>query len=233
MIAVLSAALTAYLLVPPAPLRRLRPPAVAAVEARVPARYTLPQRLLASAGACAAVMLLVPGVAGTVLAVAAGVGLAWWLGRMRPKEDQRAARDELPEALDFLAVCIESGATPVAAVEIVSNVSPPATASLLAKVSAHLAVGRTPEEAWEALREHPVWGLPARDLMRSARSGTGLVEILHAHAEDARAAKRDAELKSARTAGVKSVIPLMACFLPAFILVGVVPIIAALILDFL
>jgi hypothetical protein len=33
---------------------------------------------------------------------------------------------------------------------------------------------------------------------------------------------------AARTAGVRAVIPLVACFLPAFILLGVVPVVAGL-----
>lgn len=52
------------------------------------------------------------------------------------------------------------------------------------------------------------------------------------HAEDARQESRDQALKQARTVGVRSVIPLMACFLPAFVLIGVVPIIAGLIQGF-
>ena len=39
-------------------------------------------------------------------------------------------------------------------------------------------------------------------------------------------------VKEARKVGVRSVVPLMACFLPAFILVGVVPIVAGLLRDF-
>ena len=83
-------------------------------------------------------------------------------------------------------------------------------------------------QAWSELADDEVWGPVARDVARSARSGTSLVEVLYVHADEARLARREVTLQRARTAGVRSVVPLMACFLPAFILVGVVPIIAGL-----
>lgn len=154
-------------------------------------------------------------------------------GFLRLPNDDRLARAELPEALEFLSVCLESGATSMAAVETVASISPPTTQQVLQQVASHLAVGRTPEDAWAALGDHPVWGEASRELARSARSGTALAEVLVAHAEDARQERRDAELRRARSVGVKSVLPLMACFLPAFILVGVIPIIGALIQQFI
>jgi pilus assembly protein TadC len=60
-----------------------------------------------------------------------------------------------------------------------------------------------------------------------------LADGLRAHADDARTEARDAAVKAARTVGVRSVVPLMTCFLPAFVLVGVVPIIASLLGDLL
>lgn len=156
-------------------------------------------------------------------------GWEWLRDRLWGRDGPRTIASEQPDALDFLAVCLRAGATPIAAARTVADVSPDATASLLRGVSAHLEVGRTPEEAWGSLAEHPVWGAAARDLVRSSRSGTTLIDVLHTHAEDARAAAHDAHTKRAKSVGVKSVLPLMACFLPAFILIGVVPIIGALI----
>ena len=76
--------------------------------------------------------------------------------------------------------------------------------------------------------EHEAWGPVARDVARSAKSGTSLVEVLQAHSDEARLVAEEVALQRARTAGVRSVVPLVACFLPAFVLVGVVPIIAGL-----
>ncbi|NHB85425.1 hypothetical protein G7085_14540 [Tessaracoccus sp. HDW20] len=72
----------------------------------------------------------------------------------------------------------------------------------------------------------------ARDVARAERSGTALADVLRTHAEDARRDCHDEAQKAARRVGVRSVVPLMVCFLPAFILVGVVPIIAGLLSGF-
>jgi pilus assembly protein TadC len=149
----------------------------------------------------------------------------------RPAIGQRLI-DEAPAALEFLAVCLDAGAPVPRAVETVADVSPSATAALLRRVLAHLDVGRSHDEAWGELREHRVWGLPAREFIRSARSGTALASALRAHADDARRASGEAATKRARTVGVKSVAPLMACFLPAFVLIGVIPVIASLLVGF-
>ena len=95
-------------------------------------------------------------------------------------------------------------------------------------MAAHLALGRAGPLAWEELRADQSWARVAADVARAERSGTSLAAVLRVHAEDARQEARDAATKKARTVGVRSVIPLMACFLPAFVLVGVVPIVGSL-----
>ncbi|MHA6512692.1 type II secretion system F family protein [Tessaracoccus sp. Z1128] len=160
-------------------------------------------------------------------------GLTFWgLGFAAPRPDWAVAADELPDALDFLSVCLRVGLPTSRAVADVAGVSPPTTRRLLERVGAELALGRAGPDAWQPLRGHPVWGRPAMDIMRAERSGTSLVGILTDHAEDARQGMRDRAAKRARTVGVRSVVPLMACFLPAFMAVGVVPIIASLMQGF-
>lgn len=154
------------------------------------------------------------------------------LGRRRRPPEMTHLRNELPAALEFLAVCLDAGQPVSGAVQTVARVSPPATQRLLSEVAAQLALGRAGPQAWEELRTHPVWGPAAADVIRSERSGISLTGVLRLHAEDARQEARDDALKAARTVGVRSVIPLMVCFLPAFILIGVVPIIAGLLGNF-
>lgn len=224
----LLAGLVVWLLWPASPLSRLAPRR--AVGDDRPTRrpgYPLRWRVAAALALGAAVWLLLPE--HLLLAPLAAAGAFVGVGRLRPPAVRDAAHDELGEALDFLAVCLEAGAPVQQAVATVADVSRPATQALLRRVLAHLEVGRAPEEAWAGLHDHPAWRLPSKDLVRSVRSGTSLVEALRLHAADARAEARDAAVKRARTVGVKSVLPLMVCFLPAFVLVGVVPIIASLI----
>ncbi|MFZ2260527.1 MAG: type II secretion protein F, partial [Luteococcus japonicus] len=68
-----------------------------------------------------------------------------------------------------------------------------------------------------------------RDLARSSETGSAAARVLRQHAQDLRVAVRDAQLGRARAVGVRSVLPLMACFLPAFLLTGVVPVVAGLV----
>lgn len=190
--------------------------------------------------------------------VAAAV-LAWWapppLSRLEPRSSplpgwvgkvwgwaakrcsgrrkvNRAVVRELPETLDLLAVCLEAGAPMTNAIATVAAVSQPATAAILHGIDAQLQVGRDPQDAWGSLADHPDWGPPARDAARSARSGTSLVECLRVHADEARRRRREQETKRARSVGVKSVQPLALCFLPAFVLIGVVPLVASLLGTF-
>ena len=158
----------------------------------------------------------------------------WWAARRRSgrrKTDRDVVR-ELPETLDLLAVCLEAGAPMTNAIATVAEVSPSATAAILHGIDAQLQVGRDPQDAWGSLAGHPDWGPPARDAARSARSGTSLVECLRVHADEARRRRREQETKQARSVGVKSVQPLALCFLPAFVLVGVVPLVASLLGTF-
>ena len=164
------------------------------------------------------------------------VGKAWnWVAKRRSGSGKmnRAVVRELPETLELLAICLEAGAPMASAITTVASVSPPATATILRGVDAQLQVGRDPQDAWGSLADHPDWGPPARDAARSARSGTGLVECLRVHADEARRRRREQETKRARSVGVKSVQPLALCFLPAFVLIGVVPLVASLLDTFL
>lgn len=140
---------------------------------------------------------------------------------------------QLPEALDLLAACLEAGLPMVTAVATVAEASPPATRALLVGIAADMRLGRVGGLAWGELHAHKVWGRVAGELARAERSGLALADGLRTQAEDARAQAREAAMTAARTVGVRSVVPLMACFLPAFVLVGVVPIVASLIGDFL
>ncbi|MDO5083975.1 type II secretion system F family protein [Arachnia propionica] len=155
---------------------------------------------------------------------------SWWRrGRGDKDRSSASVAAELPQTLELMAVCLESGATLTGAVTTLRELSPPATAEVLGGVVAALHVGRDPTKAWLTLAEHPAWGPPARDLARALRSGTGMAESLRVHAEEVRRRRREAAMRAARAVGVKSVQPLMACFLPAFVLLGVVPLVASLV----
>ena len=56
-------------------------------------------------------------------------------------------------------------------------------------------------------------------------SGASVADALHRLAEDLRVTQRAALEARARSVGVKAALPLGVCLLPAFILVGVVPLV--------
>lgn len=198
-----------------------------------------PLRLLYAAVAGVAALVLIPGSRGVAAfgITAALVHLS--TRRMVSPEVRRTRRElteELPECLSLLAGVLAVGSPLRVAVAEVASVSPSATRSLLESVAGHIQVGRGEDEAWQAVVDDPVaapvWGPAARDLARNAHSGAAVVDLLRRHAADARAERAGDVEKRARTVGVQSVMPLMVCFLPAFVLVGVVPIIAGLVGQF-
>lgn len=227
------AALAAWLLIPhpAATLNRIRSPGRSVLPALITGRPgALPLRrrvLLGGAGALLAIALI-DGPWGLVLAAGAWVLILVGSGHLIPAPRVEQWRDQLPDTLDFLAVCLEAGLPMRAALETVAEVAPEPTRRLLVSSAAQLTLGGAGQQVWQGLRDDPVWATVARDISRAEESGTCLAGVLRMHAEDSRRQSRDDALKRARTVGVRSVIPLMTCFLPAFILVGVVPIIAGL-----
>ncbi|MDT3441776.1 MULTISPECIES: type II secretion system F family protein [unclassified Pseudofrankia] len=205
--------------------------------------------LTSAMGACAGVLLAHgqrgPGAIATVGAAALLVGAAL------PADPGRARRArllaDLPLALDLIAACLAAGATVPAALEATAaGVAGPlgvelrATARGLrlgataAGATARLvAAGTGPTSLLDALRRRVGAGQrasSARPLMAAAQalgrvetSGARLADGLTRIAARARAQAHDEAIGAARRAGVAAAAPLGLCFLPAFLLLGVVP----------
>lgn len=182
--------------------------------------------LLAGKGAVAAPLLV-----GAVLVAA----------RTRRRRAAEAARSaqvarDLPRTADLLATCLSAGLPPADAVTVVSEVVDGPVAELLRPVSTALRAGVDPALAWHRAgaadagtgrgdAEAPVHRL-ARAFARAASTGAPLADTLTGVADDERLRLRWAAEASARRAGVRAVGPLAVCFLPAFLLLGVVPVVA-------
>lgn len=95
----------------------------------------------------------------------------------------------------------------------------------LTKVSRALRLGAGAEQAWAPA--HASLQSLASAMTRSAESGAPLALVLAGASSDSRREHRMRVEIAARSAGVKAVAPLAACFLPAFFLLGVAPIIAS------
>ncbi|MFC5831691.1 type II secretion system F family protein, partial [Nonomuraea insulae] len=95
-------------------------------------------------------------------------------------------------------------------------------------VSNQLRLGADPEPTWTALARDPAMGRLSRAMSRAVQSGAPVADVLTRLADDAREAARAESVASARSVGVKAVAPLGLCFLPAFVLLGIIPVIAGL-----
>lgn len=190
--------------------------------------------------ACAALgialAVAVGGVAGIVVGGAIAITGPGLLAHMETR-GQRQRRElmerQSPMVADLLAACLASGATPRDAVRAVARAVGDPIAVPLGRFCGALDLGADPGMAWRALAVEPSLRPLARAGSRSAESGAPLAALLSAVADDQRDEARSRAESAARAAGVRSVAPLVACFLPAFILIGIVPVVASLALPLL
>jgi pilus assembly protein TadC len=177
-----------------------------------------------------AVAVLLGGIGGAVAGLLAVVGGAVALRRVEPPEVRRErehAVADLPIAADLLAAALRAGAPPDRAAMVVGEALGGPVGSRLVRVARALRLGATPELAWRQLADVPGGERLARAATRSAERGTALTRALDRQAEDLRAARAASAEAAARRVGVLVVLPLGLCFLPAFLLAGVVPVVAA------
>lgn len=218
-------------------LARLRgsPPRETAPDADV-GRLPLRVRRILAAGVGISVVLLfdlpllLGAVIGLVVAAAAFVGL-----RFVSTDDPAARRErmvlDLPEVLDLLAAALAAGVPLRRAVRLVVDLGETQVSAELQRVVARIDVGMPDADSWQALADHPVLGETARDLARQVDHGTGVERVLRARAVAARTAANALRQRRARTVGVRTALPLAACFLPAFVMVGIVPAVASAIVS--
>lgn len=152
------------------------------------------------------------------------------LGQLEPaRSRQRAARlvFDLPQALELLSACLAAGMPLRQATRAVADAFEGPVAEDLGAIVSQVDLGISDAEAWGSMRDDAQWSAAAVDLARSVESGTMMVEVLVHHAEAARQLRRAALEVRAKAVGVRSVLPLMTCFLPAFMLMGVIPTVAS------
>ncbi|WP_442934276.1 type II secretion system F family protein [Micromonospora sp. CPCC 205539] len=192
-------------------------------------------RLVAGMGGLA-VAVVVGGWLGLLGAVPTAFVLDLLLRRIEsPAVRRRRLREaaDLPLAADLLAAAMRAGAPVDRSVLAVAEALDGPLASRLARVGRALLLGGGPVEAWSALDGVPGAERVSAAALRSANSGAALAGALTRLADDLRADRATVAEASARRAGVLIVLPLGLCFLPAFILAGLVPVIVAVLGDML
>jgi len=133
---------------------------------------------------------------------------------------------QIPAALDLIAACLSAGAAPAHALSAVGSAFDGEVGVVLSGVGRLAMLGAPIETAWSGCLNDRRWAAVARAVIRAHYSGAALTDVLVHQAVDLRRALRADAQVAAQRAGVKAVLPLGVCFLPAFILVGVVPVVA-------
>ncbi|BCI55539.1 type II secretion system protein F [Mycolicibacterium litorale] len=184
--------------------------------------------------------------AATLLAVAllltgrdGGARILTWRTAAIPVETPARRTDHDPLAaastFDVLAACLASGMAVSAAASAAAESAPPALARILSRAADMLALGADAATAWSdpgpPLDDH------ARALLRlarrSAESGTALAHGVADLAVESRSDAADAAKGAAERAGVLIAAPLGVCYLPAFLCLGIVPVVVGLAGDVL
>lgn len=176
-----------------------------------------------------AAILLVPAPAPAV----ARLSQATAHRRVRSRKPNAAADPvALATLFDLLAACLRAGLPTAAALRAVAPAAPDSLSDRLQRAADLLALGADPAVAWAPTEAGgpcaPEFDALARLARRSARSGSSLAAAIGELAEERRTQVEEAATARAERAGVLIGGPLGLCFLPAFICLGIVPVIIGL-----
>lgn len=153
--------------------------------------------------------------------------------RRRPgrsgRPPHRADPLAVASSLDVLAVCLTAGMTVAGAAAATAASAPEPLARVLRRAADLLALGADPATAWSAVSgSDPQTDALLRLARRSAASGSALA---HGVADLAGRCRRDAEHAATAAAGRAATLiagPLGLCFLPAFVCLGIIPVVIGL-----
>jgi Flp pilus assembly protein TadB len=170
-----------------------------------------------------------PGPIGVGLAAAVGLGGPAVVTRLEPSSARRRRERitaQAPIIADVLAAAMATGVPLTVALDTVAAAVGCPGGDVLAATSRSLALGS--DRAWTALAAEESLRPIGEALSRASRTGAPLADVLANIADDLRRRHVGAVEVAARAAGVRAILPLATCFLPAFLLLGVVPVVAAL-----
>ncbi len=182
-------------------------------------------------GAAVLVVVAVPPPAGAAVAATAA-GATWWLiGRSETRQQRRErwqATRELPQVVALLAAALRSGADPGSALRLVAHALPGPASDRLGGALSRLQLGADPGAVWDHLATDDILAPLGRALGRAHRSGISVTAQIGDLAEQLAGDQRARAEERARGVGVRAAVPLGLCLLPAFVLLGIVPIVASL-----
>lgn len=222
------AGVAAALFVPPPPGQQWRTVASPASSPE-PVEGIVRFRAVLCPAAGLGAMFLVGGKVGIGVGLVVAVTVWQAVTRMEPPAHRRRREQlvaALPHVVDLMASSLAVGSSPSTAVQLAAMAVDRAMREELLLITSRLALGVDPVRVWTEVGHHPQLGALGRALARATESGAPVSEAMARLGEDLRRDAR-AEVESrARAVGVKAAAPLGLCLLPAFILVGIVPLVA-------
>jgi len=148
--------------------------------------------------------------------------------RRRPRVPAPASDPlALALALDLMGACLEAGVPLPAALAAGATVTDSATAEPLAAMAAALHRGGD-ADAWASCADEPRLAPLVRICRRVGTTGAAAGDDLRRAAAELRRSHQAERRRRSQRAAVWVVLPLGLCFLPAFLLLTVVPVVAAL-----
>jgi pilus assembly protein TadC len=159
--------------------------------------------------------------------------------RPRPQASQGPDPLAVASSLDVLAACLTAGMAVSTAAAATAASAPPKLARVLSRAADLLALGADPSVAWSMSPDLPAGEVDTRTdallrlARRSASSGAALADGVEDLADQSRQDAAHAATAAAERAGVLIAGPLGLCFLPAFVCLGIVPVVAGLAGDVL
>ena len=207
-------------------------------------RPTVCQTVGAALTGCA-VGLFIGGTGGLVAGLLTALGVLAFSSR-RIAEREVHIRNRLiaaaPPAVDLFAAALCAGLLPVDAASVVAaafagpdgeSTGPVGEiAERFGAAARALREGKDPETAWRLLCVDGATTPVAAAALRSCRTGAPASTTVAKAARDTWNAAEQAAQAQIRTVAVRATAPLALCFLPAFILVGVVPTALGLLTEF-
>ncbi|MGH3309901.1 MAG: type II secretion system F family protein [Streptomyces sp.] len=185
----------------------------------------------AAVGAAAFSVTVFGGVVGWLGAAAAAYGAwRWTAGRATTAEtaQARAVAGQLPLAAELMAACLAAGSGPEQASDAVGRSLDGPLGTRLLRVATELRLGGEPDLVWGRFGAFPGGAGFARCMERAGTAGVPAVEPVIRLAAELRARQTRAATARARRAAVLVTGPLGLCFLPAFLAVGVAPVVLGL-----
>jgi Flp pilus assembly protein TadB len=140
----------------------------------------------------------------------------------------RATASELAAGWELVAVGLEAGLPVALAVSSAAEPIVGGTGDRLRRVGGLLELGADPAQAWRDAEQDTDLATFARAASRSAATGAALAEVARAEADRLRSALTDAAQERAQRAAVLITGPLGLCFLPAFLALGIAPVVVGL-----